>query len=69
MDAMTAIRSARPIANAWYAEQALTWHLARTHTPPPLATRACRHLAAWRREHPLDVVRVIRDVRDRNNDW
>lgn len=69
VDAMTAIRSARPIANAWYAEQALTWHLARTHTPPALATRARRHLAAWRREHPLDVIRVIKDVRDRNSDW
>lgn len=68
VDAMAAIRAARPIANAWYAEQALTWHLARTNTPPALATRAHQQLAAWRREHPLDVVRIIRETRGRNND-
>lgn len=68
-DAMTAIRSARPIANAWYAEQALTWHLKRTDTPAKLAARAYEHLAAWRLEHPLDVVRIIADVRGRTNDW
>ncbi|RYG11844.1 MAG: hypothetical protein EON92_09625, partial [Burkholderiales bacterium] len=69
VDAMTAIRTARPVANAWYAEQALAWHMNRTQTPPALATRAHQHLATWRRDHPLDVTRIIKDVRDRNNDW
>ncbi|GEP40327.1 hypothetical protein NPS01_39900 [Nocardioides psychrotolerans] len=69
VEALAAIRSARPIANAWYAEQALTWHLKRTNTPPRQAAQAHRQLAAWRREHPLDVVRIIADVRTRTNDW
>lgn len=69
VEALTAIRSARPTANAWYAEQALSWHLRRTQTPSKLAARARRQLAAWRRNHPLDVVRAIRDVRTRTNDW
>ncbi len=69
VEALSAIRTARPIANAWYAEQALAWHLKRTHTPAKVAVLERRRLAAWRREHPLDVVRVIRDVRDRNDDW
>ena len=69
VEALDAIRSARPIANAWYAEQALAWHLQRTHTPPRFAARAHQQVAAWRREHPLDVVRVIADLRRRTNDW
>ncbi len=69
IEALTAIRRARPIANAWYAEQALAWHLKRTHTSATLAAREHRRVAAWRREHPLDVVRVIRDIRTRRDDW
>lgn len=43
--------------------------MGRTQTPPTLAKRAHHHLSTWRRDHPLDVVRIIKDVRDRNNDW
>jgi protein-tyrosine phosphatase len=69
VQALTAIRSSRPIANAWYAEQALGWHLNRTGTAPKVAAQGRRQLAAWRSEHPLDVVRVIRDIRTRHQDW
>jgi dual specificity phosphatase 3 len=69
VDALTAIRSARPIANAWYAEQALTWHLKRTQALMPAAALAHRRVAAWRSEHPLDVIRVIADIRTRQHDW
>ncbi len=62
--AIDTIRRARPIANVWYAEDALRWHHWRTG-----ASRRTRHhdrarLSRWRAEHPLDVVRIIREVRE-----
>jgi hypothetical protein len=64
VEAISAIRSARSQANVWYAEDALNWHHARTGTDP--ATAAAQHatLAAWRDANPLDVVRLIRGVRE-----
>jgi protein-tyrosine phosphatase len=63
VEAIDAIRRVRPIANVWYAEDALAWHHDRTR-----ATTECRRtdrarLADWRRDHPLDVVRIIAERR------
>lgn len=61
--ALTAIRAARPIAGIAYAEDALAWHLARTHTPTAERRRIRAAVAAWRDANPLDVVRIIRAQR------
>ena len=61
VDAITAIRTARPIANVWYAEDAVLWHHARAGTSP---RQDLARLAVWREQNPLDVVRIIRSVRD-----
>lgn len=63
VDALAAIRDARPIANVWYAEDAVEWHLARTGAShwERKATRA--RVAQWRSDNPLDVVRIIRGIR------
>ncbi len=60
IEAITAIRAARPIANVWYAEDAIAWHHSRHGTDPydDLA-----RLRAWRTANPLDVVRIIRQQR------
>lgn len=63
VDALTAIRAARPIAGIAYAEDALAWHLARTHTPTAERRRIRARVAAWRDANPLDVVRIIRTQR------
>ena len=60
VDALAAIRGARPQANAWYAEDALRWHHARQRTSP---AGDLRRVAAWRDANPLDVVRLIRAQR------
>lgn len=60
VDAIAAIREARPIANVWYAEDALVWHHGRRGSDPALDIS---RVEAWRRHNPLDVVRIIRAVR------
>jgi len=57
--AIDAIRSARPDANVWYAEDALRWHHHRSGADQEQSNADRARLAAWRDEHPLDVVRVI----------
>jgi dual specificity phosphatase 3 len=64
VDALAAIRAARPIANVWYAEDALRWHHWRTGASAEARRHDLERVAAWRREHPLDVVRVIREQRE-----
>lgn len=61
IDAITAIREARPIANVWYAADALRWYHRRQDTNPHADLV---RLEAWRLAHPLDVVRIIRQVRN-----
>ena len=65
VEAIAAIRRARPVANVWYAADALTWHQQRTGVDPETAAAQHAALAAWREENPLDVVRVIREQRER----
>lgn len=63
VEAITAIRSARPQANVWYAADALDWHHDRTCVPTDEAEQQHAALAAWREAHPLDVVRLIHQIR------
>ena len=65
VDAIAAIRAARPQANVWYAADALDWHHARTGVDLESATAQHAALATWREENPLDVVRLIREQRER----
>jgi dual specificity phosphatase 3 len=60
VDAIAAIRAARPIANVWYADDAVRWHADRDGYHP---AEALRRLHVWREENPLDVVRIIRQQR------
>ena len=57
LDAIEAIRAARPIAYVWYAGDALRWHHNRQGTDP---YDDLLRLEAWRDANPLDVVHTIR---------
>ncbi len=59
VEAIDAIRAARPIAAVAYAEDALRWWHARSGAPAAQRRRDRARLKAWRRDHPLDVVRII----------
>ncbi len=63
VEAIAAIRKARPQANVWYAADALDWYHDRTGVDADTAAGQHAALAAWRKDHPLDVVRVIREQR------
>lgn len=63
VDALAAIRAARPIANIWYAEDALAWHFDRLGIPPTTRAETLARVRRWRAENPLDVVRIIRSIR------
>ena len=63
VEAIAAIRAARPQANVWYAADALRWHHARTGADAETARQQHAALVAWREQNPLDVVRVIREQR------
>lgn len=63
--AIAAIRAARPEANVWYAADALTWHQQRTGVDLATAVEQHDELRAWRDANPLDVIRLIREQRDR----
>ena len=63
VEAIAAIRAARPQANVWYAADALDWYHARTGVDAGTAAAQHAALAAWRDENALDVVRVIREQR------
>jgi len=69
IDAIDAIRAARPQAFVAYAEDALSWHLARTHTNSSDRLAADDRLAAWRRANPMDVGRAIRNGGHDEGGW
>ncbi len=63
VDALAAIRAARPFAAIAYAEDALLWHGLRNGiSEDDLADIACR-VTQWRLDNPLDVRRIIRGIR------
>ena len=63
VEALTAIRAARPIAAISYADDVLDWWHRMTDTPAPIAKRQRSAVAAWHRRNPIDVVRIIRSIR------
>ena len=63
VNALDAIRTARPIAGMAYAENALAWHHRRTGASTEQVVDDRRRVAEWRATHPLDVVRIIRAQR------
>ena len=63
IEALAATRAARPIAHVWYAEDALAWHLDRMGASPVERAGTLARVAAWRAENPLDVRRLIRQIR------
>lgn len=69
IDALDAIRAARPIANTAYAEDALQWHLERTGASTSERANETQRLNEWRRTHPHDTVRIIRSIRNHDSGW
>ena len=67
VEAISAIRAARPQANVWYAADALDWYHARTGADPDTAAQQRAALAEWREQNQLDVVRLIREAREAEN--
>ncbi|MEI2821294.1 MAG: dual specificity protein phosphatase [Marmoricola sp.] len=63
VEALAAIRQARPIAAISYAEDALAWHFARIGATARQKSETLRAVAAWREANPIDVVRIIRKIR------
>lgn len=63
VDAISAIRTARPIAAVSYAEDALDWWHRRVGVSRGQRRIEAFRLAAWRAEQPHDTVRIIRQIR------
>jgi hypothetical protein len=68
VDALAAIRKARPVAFAFYAEDALEWWLGRQGVSGPAADEQRWRLAEFRRRHRVDVRHVIADIRTAERD-
>jgi dual specificity phosphatase 3 len=62
--ALDAIRAARPIAAIGYAIDALDWWHCSSRATPLQVARDRAAVRAWFEEHPLDVVRIIRGIRE-----
>lgn len=63
IEALHAIRAARPIAYVAYAEDALDWWLRQTAAGRAVRDTARTRLGEWRRQNHLDLAGVIRRVR------
>ena len=63
VEALTAIRTARPIAGIAYAGDALDHHHRRTGVPGPERTAQLARVAAWFRENHIDTSTIIRGIR------
>jgi dual specificity phosphatase 3 len=64
VEALDAIRKARPIAAIAYAEDALRWRQDRTGVPIADRRQDQDRLAQWRIDNDLDVETVIRVIRE-----
>ena len=69
VDALSAIRDARSIAVIAYADDALEWHFERIGATAIERSATRNRVAKWRAAHPLDQLRIIRAVRNRENGW
>jgi hypothetical protein len=63
VEAIDAIRAARSIAGVLYAEDALDWFHRRNDVDSARRADDRRRLAVWRKDNPIDVVRIIRSIR------
>lgn len=63
VEAIDAVRRARPIAAVGYAEDALDWFHRTYGTDPAQARHDRQRLATWREANWIDVVRIIREQR------
>ena len=63
LQALDAIRGARPIAWVAYADDALRWHHGRTTSKIGALETDLRRVARWRSENELDLEAVIRQKR------
>lgn len=63
VDALDAIRAARPIAYIDYAEDALAWHWTRTAASAATRDDERARVARWRHDNQFDVAAVIRGIR------
>lgn len=63
IDALAAIRGARPIAAIIYAQDALLWWHRRRGSSSTEAQRDLRRLRQWHRDHPVDVAWVVSRIR------
>jgi dual specificity phosphatase 3 len=63
LEALDAIRKARPIAYIGYAEDALDWWLRRKGETRHVRREWQRRLTVWRSHHDLDMYEVIRKIR------
>lgn len=63
IDALDAIRGARPIAYVAYAEDALRWHHARVGAATVTRERDQLRMKLWREQNNLDLAGVIRRIR------
>lgn len=61
---LDAIRARRPVAIIDYARSALDWHLAASGANAKARRNARRRLGRWRGANQLDMVTVIRAIRD-----
>jgi hypothetical protein len=64
VEAISAIRADRPQANVWYAADALDWYHARRGVDADTAARQRSELAGVREGNQLDVVRMVREIRE-----
>ena len=62
--ALTAIRKARPIAAIAYDGDALDWWHRMSDTSASVAKRQRAQVATWHRDNPLDSARIIRIMRN-----
>jgi dual specificity phosphatase 3 len=63
LEAMDAIRTARPVAYIGYAEDALDWWLRRDGETRDARRNWQRRLTVWRSHHDLGMYDVIREIR------
>jgi len=68
VEALRTIQSVRPIAYAYYAEDAVEWWVERNGLDPEEADRHRTAVADYREEQKLDVVHVIADIRSAERD-
>lgn len=62
-EALTAVRSRRPVAVIDYADDALDWYLERAGAERPARAGARRSLTMWRKANQIDKLAVIRQIR------